>query len=84
MMEHLGTYIEQLGTPSSLADAIRERDMWIESACQFSLNEDYYRGLLDEIAAAIGPEAWKADNGDVVDDEPVRARLPDLVRKLLA
>lgn len=82
-MDHMDGYIEQLGTPKTLAEAIAERNAWVESAAQFSRNEDYYRGLLDECAKHIGPEAWKADNGDVVDDEPVRARIPDLVAELV-
>lgn len=83
-MEHLAGYIEQLGIPATKTDAVRERNMWVESAAQFSRNEDYYRGLLDQIAAHIGIEAWKADNGEIVDDDPVRARLPDLVARLVA
>lgn len=83
-MDNLRPYIDQLGKPKTLEDAIRERDMWVESAAMFSRNEDYYRGLLDECATHIGPEAWKADNGDVVDDEPVRARIPALVAGLVA
>jgi len=81
-MKHLAGYIEQLGTPATLEEAIAQRNAWVESAAQFSRNEDYYRGLLDQIAASIGPEAWKADDGKVVDDEPVRARLPELVAEL--
>jgi hypothetical protein len=83
-LPHLAGYIEQLGTPETLEQAVRERNAWVESAAQFSHNEDYYRGLLDQIAAHIGPEAWKADDGSVPDDEPVRARLPDLVAALTA
>lgn len=81
---HLTGYIEQLGIPETKADAIAQRDMWVESAAMFSRNEEYYRGLLDQIAETIGPEAWKADNGDIVDDEPVRARLPELVHHRLS
>jgi hypothetical protein len=84
VLPHLAGYIEQLGTPNTIEEAIAERNAWVESAAMFSKNGDYYRGLLDEIAAHIGPEAWKADNGDVVDDEPVRARLPDLVHSALS
>lgn len=49
-LPHLGGYIEQLGTPETKADAIRERNHWVETAAMFSNNEAYYRGLLDQIA----------------------------------
>lgn len=83
-LPHLAGYIEQLGRPETLEDTIRERDAWIESAAQFSRNESYYCGLIDECCDAIGVEAYTADDGSVYKDEPVRAKLPDLVRKLLA
>ncbi len=79
-------YIEQLGRPETLEQAVAERDAWVESAAMFSRNEDYYRGLLDEIAELIGyPAAWTAESGDVYskDDGPVRAALPDLIRARL-
>lgn len=81
--DNIRGYIDQLGIPSSLEDAIIERNFWVEEAVRFSRNEDYYRGLLDECAHHIGIEAWKADNGEVVDDEPVRARIPVLVAALV-
>ena len=80
----VNAYITDLGIPSTPDKAVAERDFWVREACRFSRNEDYYRGLLDECAAAIGPEAWKADDGSVVDDEPVRARIPELVLAALA
>jgi hypothetical protein len=82
-LPHLAGYIEQLGVPDTLEQAIAQRNMWVESAAMFSRNEDYYRGLLDEVAAAIGPEAWGSDDGSVQDD-PVRARIPDIIRQRLA
>lgn len=77
-LPHLAGYIEQLGIPDTLEKAIRERDAWVESATQFAHNEEYYRGLLDQIAAHIGPDAFTADDG-VVHDSPVRDKLPELV-----
>lgn len=82
-LPHLAGYIEQLGIPATKADAIAERDAWVESAAQFSRNEDYYRGLLDKIAEALGAEAYTADDGSIY-DSPVRAKLPDLVKERLA
>jgi hypothetical protein len=76
-------YIEQLGIPDTLERAVHERNCWVETAAQFSRNEDYYRGLLDEIAVYIGKEAWKAEDGTIIDDEPCRARIPSLVAALI-
>lgn len=61
---------------------VAQPDVWAETAAMFSRNEDYYRGLLDEIAEALGPEAYTADDGSI-SDEPIRAKLPDLVRQRL-
>lgn len=77
-LPHLAAYIEQIGRPETLDDAIAERDAWIESAAQFSRNEDYYRGLLDEIAVNFGQDAHTADDGSVSQD-PLRAKVPELV-----
>lgn len=77
-LPHLDDYIEQLGAPETLEQAIAERNAWVESAAQFSRNEDYYRGLLDQIAVSIDPEAYTADDGSVY-DTPVRAKLPELI-----
>lgn len=81
-LPHLAGYIEQLGTPDTLEQAVQERDFWVESAAQFNRNEEYYRGLLDECAVAIGIESYTADDGSIY-DEPVRAKVPDLVRAIL-
>ncbi len=80
-LPHLPGYIEQLGVPETLEDAIAERNAWVESAAQFNRNEEYYRGLLDEIAVEIGPDAYTADDGTVY-DTPVRAKIPELVRAM--
>jgi hypothetical protein len=58
-------------------------DRWIETARQCCGNEEYYRGLLDQIGAILGPEAYRSDDGSV-QDEVVRAALPDLVKARLA
>lgn len=79
---HLESYIEQLGRPETLEAAIRERDMWIETAAMFSRNEDYYRGLVDEIGELFGREAHIADDGSYSQDI-LRAKVPELVRALV-
>lgn len=83
-LPHLKGYIEQLGKPETLEDAIAERDTWVESAAMFHKNEMFYVGLLDQIAAHLGPEAYTADDGTVYPDEPVRIKLPDLVAHRLS
>jgi hypothetical protein len=61
----------------------RERDAWKESAAQFCRGAEYYRGLLDRIGRAIGPEAYVADDGSVSDDV-LRAKVPEIIEKRLA
>lgn len=60
----------------------RERDNWQESAAQFARNMEYYRGLVDRIGRAIGPEAYTADDGSVSEDA-LRAKVPELIERLL-
>ena len=83
---YMDDYIAQLGTPPTFVDAIRERNAWVETAVQFQSNEEYYCSLLDQIAEIIGDEAWTAKDGSRYPrtEEPVRARLPELVAKRLA
>lgn len=61
----------------------RERDAWEESAAQFCRGAEYYRGLLDRIGRAIGPEAHVADDGSVSEDV-LRAKVPEIIEKRLA
>ena len=56
---------------------------WIDTAAQAYRDIDYYRGLLDQCGEAIGVEAYTADDG-MVHLEPLRAKIPELVRKLVA
>lgn len=77
-MPHISNWIYDLGTPATLELAIAERNMWVESAAMFSRDADYYRGLVDQIAEAIGVEAFTSDDGSI-QDSPVRAKLPELV-----
>lgn len=77
----MAAYIAQIPEPDTLEQAIAERNAWIETAVQFSRNEDYYRGLLDQIAESIGDEAWVQDDGGRIPrtEGPLRAKLPELV-----
>lgn len=82
-MPHLAGYIEQLGVPETLEQAIAERNAWVESAAQFSRNEDYYRGLVERIGQAIGTQAHIADDGSRSQDV-LCAKVPELVAALIS
>jgi hypothetical protein len=75
-------YIEQLGTPETLEQAIADRNFWVEEACRFSRNEDYYRGLVDRIGAMFGEDAHICDDGSRSQDI-LRAKVPGLVEQRL-
>lgn len=72
---------EQIGWPEDYLQAVRERNNWFETALQNQRNEDYYRDLLDEVAKYLGPEVFIADDG-TVSNSPLRAKIPELVRKM--
>lgn len=57
-------------------------DNWMETASQEARNAAFYRGLLDECAQVLGPDAYTADDGTVM-QEPVRLKIPPLVQKLV-
>ncbi len=58
-----------------------ERDGWIESAAQFHRNAEYYAGLVDQVAAFLGPNVFVSDDGSV-QDNPLRAKVPEMVGHL--
>lgn len=55
---------------------------WYETALQHHRNEEYYRGLLDQMGEMLGPEARTADDG-TMGDSVLRAKLPELLRQRL-
>lgn len=59
-----------------------ERSPWEETAAHFCRNMEYYRGLVDRIGRAIGPEAYTADDGTFSDDV-LRAKVPEIIERLL-
>jgi hypothetical protein len=75
-------YIDSMPVPDTLEVALLEREFWITEACRLSRNEDYYRGLVDRVAEALGPDAFHADDG-TRHDEPIRAKVPELVEARL-
>lgn len=58
-----------------------ERDHWKETAKQHARNEEFYRDLLDKVAAHLGPDVFVSDDGSV-QDSPVRLKIPALVERL--
>jgi hypothetical protein len=65
---------------SALAHAFAKRlEQWMDTAAQFSRNADFYRGLVDQCAEPFGKEAHVSDDGSW-QDEPVRLKIPELVR----
>lgn len=44
---------------------------------------EFYKGLLDQCGEAIGPDAYIADD-DSVSDSVLRAKLPELVKRLVS
>ena len=55
---------------------------WYETAARHYRNEEYYRGLVQEIGAMLGPQAYTADGGGV-HDTVLCAKVPELVRRLI-
>jgi hypothetical protein len=68
-----------LPVPDTIAHAVRERDGWINSAAMFHINAEYYRDIVDEIGAMLGPDAYTADDG-MVHDTVLRSKVAELVR----
>lgn len=57
-------------------------DNWEEAARRHCSNEFFYRELLDECAAHLGPDVYVSDDGSV-QDEPLRLKIPELVKQLV-
>lgn len=56
---------------------------WYDTAAQHCRNEDYYRGLVQEIGAMLGDEAYISDDGSVQEDI-LCAKVPELIRARLS
>jgi hypothetical protein len=82
MMEDYAKVLD-LPVPSTIEEAVRERDGWINAAAMHHRNEEYYRGLVDKIGEMLGPEAYTADDGTVL-DSVLRSKVPELVAARLA
>ena len=68
----------------ALAEAVAKRiAAWMDTAARHCANEDFYRGLLDQTAAHLGPDVFKSDDGSI-QDSPIRLKIPELVAQLAA
>ena len=62
-----------------LAEAVAQKlATWMDTAAEYARDADFYRGLLDQCAQHLGPEAYTADDG-TVGPEPIRLKVPGLV-----
>lgn len=67
---------------AALAEVVAQKIAeWMYNAALFSLNANLYRELIDQCADHLGPEAYTADDGTVMED-PVRLKIPELVKNL--
>lgn len=67
-----------------LAEAVARRiRAWMDTAAQEGRNVEFHRGLLVQIARAIGQEAYVSDDASL-HDSPILLNLPGLVMKKLA
>jgi hypothetical protein len=58
-----------------------ERAAWEQTAQQHARNEDYYRGIVQDIGRMLGPEAYISDDGSI-QDEVLCAKVTELVATL--
>lgn len=71
------------GYAGEVNGARRSADAWEQSARDFSINADYYRGLLIKIGELFGIAAKTSDDGSVQQDVLV-AKVPELVQAAVA
>src|ERR1044072_1073994 len=62
--------------------SMRERDAWIETAARHARNEDYYRGLVQQIGAMLRKDAYISDDGSVQEDV-LCAKVPELIAAVI-
>jgi hypothetical protein len=72
---------DELPQPGSLQAAVNERNAWCDTAAQHCRNEDYYRSLLVQIGALLGPVAYTSNDGSMQQDV-LCAKVPELVERL--
>jgi hypothetical protein len=70
-------------TAATLRALRAERDGWIEAAAQHLRNEEWMRGLLEQIGALFGDAARTSDDGSV-QDSVLLLRVPELAAAMKA
>ena len=56
---------------------------WIQSAAKFARDAEYYRGLVERIGRALGPDVYTADDNSK-SDTVLCAKVPELVERMCA
>ncbi len=64
-------------------DCQKPAEPWEEFCKQEMRNKEYYVGLIDRIAKVFGEAAYISDDGSI-QQEPLRAKIPELVEKMRA
>lgn len=60
-----------------------ERDSWYATGAQYARDVDYFQGIVDQCARAIGPDAFLCDDG-TYSESPLRAKVGELVESMAA
>ncbi len=67
-----------------LAEAVAKRiAAWMDSAAQFSRNEEFYRGIVTQIGEMFGEAAKTSDDGSIQEDV-LALKVPELVAALIS
>lgn len=72
-----------LPKPSTLEQAISERNHWCEIAMQHLRNEEFYRGIVRQVGEMFGEAAKTSDDGSLQEDV-LALKVPELVRMELS
>lgn len=74
---------ENLPTPTTIEQAILERNEWCDTAAMHLRNEEFYCGIVTKIGEMFGEAARTSDDGSM-QDSVLALKVPDLVRAELA
>lgn len=76
-----GIAVDVLELTSRVRELEAEKEGWKETAAQHLRNEDYYRGLVQEIGKHFGADSYTSDDGSIQQDI-LCAKVPDLVARM--
>jgi len=65
-----------------VGDWENEAKAWLETARQHCKNEEYYRGLVQQIGSLFGEAAYISDDG-IKQEDILCAKVPELVKEAL-